>query len=142
MPDSAEALQRLLVALLVGLLIGIDRERAEDRKQHKQFAGVRTFPIICLLGGALALLVPQVGAIPLVAGFLAVSAVALVAYQAGCRAGEVGATTELAALLTYALGALAGHGQLVVAGALGVAVAVLLAAKPRIERLSRAMTEE
>ena len=40
------------------------------------------------------------------------------------------------------LGALAGIGQMIVAGATGVAVAVLLAVKPRIERLSRAMTDE
>ena len=82
------------------------------------------------------------GAWPLVAGFVAVVAIALVSYQASCKAGHVGATTEIAALVTFTLGALAGSGQMLIAGATGVAVAVLLAIKPRIERLSRAMTEE
>ena len=42
--DTAKDLKGLLVALLVGLLIGLDRERAEVRKGHPLFAGVRTFP--------------------------------------------------------------------------------------------------
>ena len=142
MPGTLEALQRLLVAMLVGLLIGVDRERAEERKQHKQFAGVRTFPLIAGVGAGLALLRAELGVAPLVAGFVAVAAIIIVAYQASCRAGQVGATTELAALLTFVVGALAGSGQLIIAGATGVTVAVLLATKPRIERLSRAMTEQ
>ncbi len=142
MLETPEALQRLLVALLLGLLIGLDRERAEERKQQKLFAGVRTFPLIALLGAGLALLRESMGAWPLVAGFVAVVAIALVSYQASCKAGHVGATTEIAALVTFTLGALAGSGQMLIAGATGVAVAVLLAIKPRIERLSRAMTEE
>jgi uncharacterized membrane protein (DUF4010 family) len=142
MPATPEALQRLLVALLVGLLIGLDRERAEERKARRQFAGVRTFPLITLLGAGLALLRPQLGVVPLAAGLLAVGAITLVSYQAGVKAGETGATTEVAALLAYVLGALAGNGQMVVAGAAGVTVAVLLAVKPRIEGVSRAMSEQ
>jgi uncharacterized membrane protein (DUF4010 family) len=142
MPETPEALQRLLVALLVGLLIGLDRERAEERKQRPQFAGVRTFPLITLLGAGLAMLRAELGVAPLVAGLLVVGAIALVSYHAGAKAGHVGATTEIAALIAYALGALAGNGQMVVAGAAGVTVAVLLAVKLRIERVSRAMSEQ
>jgi uncharacterized membrane protein (DUF4010 family) len=142
MPETPEGLQRLLVALLVGLLVGLDRERAEVRKQRPLFAGVRTFPLIALLGAGLALLQPQLGVAPFVTGFVAVAAIALVSYQTASRAGDVGATTEVAALVTYAVGALAGTGQMMIAGAVGVAVAVLLAIKPNIERLSRAMTDE
>jgi uncharacterized membrane protein (DUF4010 family) len=142
MVETQAALPRLLVALLVGLLIGLDRERAEDRKQQKLFAGIRTFPLIALTGAGLALLPAALGPGPLIVGFIAVVAIVVVSYQASCKAGHVGATTEFAALATYALGALAGSGQMMVAGAAGVAVAVLLAIKPRIERLSRAMTDE
>jgi uncharacterized membrane protein (DUF4010 family) len=141
MPEVPEALQRLLVALLVGLLIGLDRERAEVRKHQKLFAGVRTFPLIALLGGGLALAHVEIGVWPLVAGLIAVAAIALVSYQRAAHEGELGATTEIAALTTYGLGVLAGLGQLVVAGAAGVTVAVLLAAKPPLERLSRKMSE-
>jgi uncharacterized membrane protein (DUF4010 family) len=138
MPETPDALQRLLVALLVGLLIGLDRERAEGRKIRRLFAGIRTFPLISMLAAALSL----VNVWLLALGFVAVGAIALISYQQTARQGEVGATTEVAALVTYALGALAGLGQLVVAGAVGVAVLVLLVTKVPMERLSRAMSEQ
>jgi uncharacterized membrane protein (DUF4010 family) len=142
MPSPLSALERLLVALLVGFLIGLDRERSEARKTHRVFAGVRTFPLIALAGAVPMLLVDIAGAALLVASFVAVAAVALVSYIRASAAGDVGATTEIAALATFLLGALAGAGHLVVAGAAGVGVAVLLVAKPRLEAFSRALTED
>jgi uncharacterized membrane protein (DUF4010 family) len=136
------ALERLLVALLVGFLIGLDRERAEARKMHKVFAGVRTFPLIALAGAVPMLLIDVAGAALVVASFVAVAAVALVSYIRSSAAGDIGATTEIAALATFLLGSVAGAGYLVVAGATGVAVAVLLVAKPRLEGFSRALTED
>jgi len=134
--------QRLLVAILVGFLIGLDRERAEARKAHKLFAGVRTFPLIALAGAVPMLLIDTVGPALLVASFLAVATVVLVSYLRGSAAGDLGATTEIAALATFLIGALAGAGELVLAGATGVAVAVLLVAKPRLEGFSRALTQQ
>ena len=142
MPSTSESLQSLAVALLVGLLIGLDRERAELRKKQPLFAGIRTFPLIALLGAALTLLRSQMGPWPLLAGFVAVTGIALVSYARGAGEGDIGATTEIAALAAFALGAMAGIGQLVVAGAAGVAVAVLLAVKPSLERISRAVSEQ
>ena len=137
----AVALQRLLAALLIGLVIGLDRERAEKRQAQPQFAGVRTFPLIAL-AGALPMLLPALSPWLAIAAFLAVAAVCIVSYLRSSAAGDMGATTEVAALATFVLGSLAGAGQLLVAGAAGIAVAVLLAAKPRLERFSRALTPQ
>jgi uncharacterized membrane protein (DUF4010 family) len=134
--------ERLLVALLVGFLIGLDRERAEVRKHHQVFAGIRTFPLIALAGALPMLVVDTVGPALVVASFLAVAAIAVVSYIRGSAAGDIGATTEVAALATFFLGALAGAGKLVVAAGAGVGVAVLLVAKPRLEAFSRALTAE
>ncbi len=71
---------RLLVAILIGFLIGLDRERAEVRKQHQLFAGIRTFSLIALAGAVPALMLDRWGAIPLVASFIAVAGVTIVAY--------------------------------------------------------------
>jgi uncharacterized membrane protein (DUF4010 family) len=136
------AFERLLVAVLVGFLIGLDRERAELRKHHQVFAGIRTFPLIALAGAVPMLIVDTAGPALVVATFLAVAAIAVVSYIRGSAAGDTGATTEVAALATFLLGALAGAGKLVVAGAAGVGVAVLLVAKPRLEAFSRALTAE
>jgi len=136
------ALERLLVALLVGALIGLDRERSEARKPHQVFAGVRTFPLIALAGAIPMLVIDLTGPALLVVSFLAVTVVALISYFRTSATGDVGATTEMAAVATFLLGVLAGAGHLVVAGAAGVAIAVLLAAKPRIEAFYRALTSE
>ncbi len=139
---AESALVRLLVALAVGLLIGLDRERAEARKARRLFAGIRTFPLIALAGAVPTLLLPETGVVFLVVSFMAVAGVALVAYIRGSAGGHLGATTEMAALTTFLLGCLAGAGHLVVAAATAVAVAVLLVAKPRLERFSRRLSHE
>ena len=133
---------RLAVAMLIGLLVGLDRERAEERKERQLFAGVRTFPMIALAGCVPMLLIGHAGPLLLLGALLAVAAVTVVAYARGAATGDIGATTEIAAIATFLLGALAGAGELVVAGAAGVAMSVLLVAKPRIEGFSRALSQE
>ena len=135
-------LERLLVALLIGVLIGLDRERAEVRKARQIFAGVRTFPLVALCGAVPALLVQQVGPLLAAVSLAAIAAIAVVSYLRASANGDMGATTEVAAVTTFLLGALAGAGELVVAGACGVAVAVLLVAKPKLEAFSRALSPE
>lgn len=142
MPTPESALERLLVALLIGALIGLDRERSEARKAHQLFAGVRTFPLIALCGALATLAIDITGPVLVIASFLTVSAIALASYLRTSATGDVGATTEMAALATFLLGVMAGAGQLVVAGAVGVSIAVLLVAKPRLEAFSHALSSE
>lgn len=142
MTPAADSLARVSVALLIGLLIGLDRERAEERKGTESFAGVRTFPLIALAGCAAVLLIPVAGPWLLVTTFAAVTAITLVSYVRASAQGHIGATTEVAAITTFLLGAAAGAGELLLAGASGVIVAVLLVAKPRLEGFSRTLTPE
>ncbi|HWO88363.1 MAG TPA: DUF4010 domain-containing protein [Gemmatimonadales bacterium] len=139
--ETGAALARLLVALLIGLLIGLDRERAELRKAREEYAGVRTFPLIAVAGCVPVLIWDVTGPLLLGLSFAAVAAITSIAYFRLSAGGYVGATTEVAAIATFLLGAMAGAGELVVAGAAGVAVALLLVAKPRLEAVSRALTE-
>jgi len=139
---TGPAFERLLVAALIGFLIGLERERAETRKARRVFAGVRTFPLIALAGALPMLVIRISGPALLIASFLAVASVTLVSYLRASAAGSVGATTEIAALTTFLLGTLAGAGELVAAAGTAVGVAMLLVAKPRLEAFSRALTEE
>jgi MgtC family len=51
------------VALAIGLLIGVERGWSErDEEEGTRVAGVRTFALIGLLGGAVALAAPSFGA--------------------------------------------------------------------------------
>jgi len=58
--------------------------------------------------------------VPLIVSFLAVAALALIAYWRSSGAGAPGSTTEMAALVTFLLGALAGSGQALLAPAPGL----------------------
>jgi uncharacterized membrane protein (DUF4010 family) len=138
-PDLA--LLRLLVAGLLGGLIGVERERASRLSGEPMFAGVRTFPLFAILGASLTVVTGEIG-IAVVAGFVAVAALSLVAYWRTSAGGEVGTTTESAALATYWIGVIAGSGALTLAAAVGIAVAILLASKERLEAFPETMTRE
>ncbi|HZE18785.1 MAG TPA: MgtC/SapB family protein, partial [Candidatus Angelobacter sp.] len=135
------ALLRVLVAGLLGGLIGMERERAAQESGEEMFAGVRTFPLFAILGASLAIVSGSIGA-AVVSGFLAVTALAVVAYWRTSTPEHAGVTTEGAALATYWVGAMAGAGALTLAGAVGITIAVLLAAKERLESFPRAMSRE
>ena len=91
------ALLRLLVAGLLGGLIGMERERAAQVGGEEMFAGVRTFPLFAILGASLTVVTGEIGA-AVVAGFLAVTALAVVAYWRTSSHERVGTNTESAAL--------------------------------------------
>jgi uncharacterized membrane protein (DUF4010 family) len=135
------ALLRVLVAGLLGGLIGMERERAAQESGEEMFAGVRTFPLFAILGASLTIVSGSIGA-AVVSGFLAVTALAVVAYLRTSTREHAGVTTEGAALATYWVGAMAGAGALTLAGAVGITIAVLLAAKERLESFPRAMSRE
>jgi uncharacterized membrane protein (DUF4010 family) len=119
-------------ALLIGALIGIERERHKQQHEAADFAGLRTFVLFALLGGlcgwlALVLKAPWV----LAAGTLAIAGIVIAAYVLSVREspGSLGLTTELAGIATFMLGALATLGQRELAVGLGVGTAALLAYK-------------
>jgi uncharacterized membrane protein (DUF4010 family) len=128
--------QRLAVALAIGLVIGAERGfEQREAPPGSRTAGVRTFALTSLLGGVAALLGARLGpAVPAV-GFVAVAALALAGYAAIVRRqGDVGLTTEVALLLAFSLGALAGAGVELEAVAAAVVVAALLGWKRELHR--------
>jgi uncharacterized membrane protein (DUF4010 family) len=133
-------LLRVVIAVAIGGLIGLERERAEMQSGAPQFAGVRTFPLFSLLG---AMLVAGSGGIgpTAVIGFAAVASLAIISYVR-TSVVDIGATTETAALATYWIGALAGAGHLSLAATLGIGMTVLLASKQRLEAFPRALNPD
>lgn len=135
-PENLDTVFRLAVAGLVGLAVGIERQRsghATGPGQH--FAGTRTFLLIGLLGGLGGLFVTHDAEL---AGTALVAAGALLtvgAYVATARRGSahtVDGTTETAALMVLALGLLAGGGALRLASGVGALVVLALAEKRRL----------
>lgn len=130
----------LAQSLLIGLLLGLERERARDAAEEAEgFAGIRTFPLFTLAGFLAAVLAAQ-APLALPALVIAVAALA-VAFQVVGPAGK-GATTETAALLAVLLGAAVGFGRGSLAAAVAVVAALLLTLKAPLHRLARAVSQD
>src|SRR5690349_9518457 len=108
---DATLLVSLLVAVAAGLLVGIEREHRGQA--DPSFGGVRTFPLIALSGALAALTAPALGPWLLAAGLLATTVLLGLAHMKQAHPG--GLTSEIAALVVYLLGALAGAQELGVA---------------------------
>ncbi|MET9232265.1 DUF4010 domain-containing protein [Lentzea sp. NPDC003310] len=131
--DTAVALGHLATALAIGLLLGVEREH-DNAHNSTRPAGSRTFPLIALAGAVSAALSP----IALGVALAAVGALVIAWYM---RTSEPGATTEIAAIATFLLGALAWH-RPELAVPVGVAAAALLAAKRPLHRFARKVVSD
>ena len=136
--DVLDILSRFAVALGIGMLVGLERGwRSRDEQSGQRSAGIRTFAISGVLGGAFGAIAlalggaaSAAGGIVLGLGFASYAAVfALFAREENRAEGIFSATTAVAGLLTFALGAYALLGDLRVAAAAAVATAVVLAAR-------------
>lgn len=130
-----EAVQIVLV-LFLSFLIGLEREERKTAGGMYSFGGVRTFPLIGLIGYSAALISGS-QMLPLAIGFLVVAGFLLVSYWHKISTVEAaGVTTEMSGLATFLVGALVCYGHLWMATALGVASLLLLDLKVALEKLA------
>jgi uncharacterized membrane protein (DUF4010 family) len=126
----------LAVALGVGLLVGVERERRKGRGPQREAAGLRTFALVTVAGALAQSLAP--GALVAV-GALAVAALAALAYwrtlQRPQAQDDPGLTTEVALLVAYLVGVQCVV-QPLVGAACGAVLAALLAARERMHRFA------
>ncbi len=142
-----ELLYRFGAALVIGFLVGLQREyahlREEDEGAFELFAGARTFALLGLFGCGAAFLGGVSGEMLVFAALLLViGAMIGVAYFTQAARGEAGMTTETAAALTVVTGALCAWGYIGLAVALGVATTVILAAKLQTRTFARRLSRE
>lgn len=142
MSESVRLLfEQLGISLSLGVLVGLQRERAES-----VIAGLRTFPLITLLGTLAAALDASSGAQGwiIAAGFLGIVAVVSVTniYRLRQTAADFGMTTEVAILVMYTVGAYLVTGERVVGVAAGAIVAVLLQFKPELHGIATRLGDQ
>jgi uncharacterized membrane protein (DUF4010 family) len=137
MTAEIESLYFLLVALAIGLMIGVERGWQErDSKEGQRIAGVRTYGLIGLLGGVFGMLAEIFGPLVLGLGFVALSLVVGTIFLIKQRQeGEWGITSLVAALLVFVLAALATSGAVMQASASAVVTVLLLSYKPQLHGL-------
>ncbi|MFB3924271.1 MAG: MgtC/SapB family protein [Terriglobia bacterium] len=141
MPSILQIAQNGAMVLLMGLLIGLERQHSQ-KEDEPLFAGFRTFPVVALTGFLSALMaragVPWV----LPVALAGVAAVAVAAYYVTAQGQHKGATTELVAILTFVLGALAAFDYLIPAAIFAVVTTLLLSMKAPLHQLAEKIQEE
>lgn len=137
LPPELASLPRYVVALAIGLLMGLERERNPAAK-----AGLRTFALTALFGVLAAHLAAELDALWLVAtGLLLVGGMIIAAYLHEREpAGDPGTTTVAALMLCYGLGVLVWHNEIQLAVMLGIAATMLLYFKPELSGLSQQLS--
>ena len=127
----------LLIALVLGFAIGMQRSLTYLKEEERTFAGSRTFALIALAG----YLTGWLGT--LVSGFVLVAAggmaflIGLSYYLKVVRQQRWGMTTQMAALLTWLLGLMIWYRLEHYAIFIGVLMIILLEIKPRLQSLER-----
>lgn len=132
--SSDDLLLRLGLALAIGFLIGLERGWKErDEAEGQRTAGLRTYSLIALLGGVFGALTKGDDFLLLASGFVMVSA-ALTAFlwREGVSEDDFSATSVVAVMLTFMLGAFTVLGDPQVAAGAGVATVLLLATKAQL----------
>jgi uncharacterized membrane protein (DUF4010 family) len=146
--SGTELIRRLAYALAIGLLIGLERGwGARAEQEGERTAGVRTHGLAALLGGVWGALATQFahesGATALGLSFVLFGGVmALYRYREIEHEKTFGATSVVAMMLAYALGAFAVAGDEVAAAAAAVATTSLLAAKGLLHEWLQKLTWE
>lgn len=144
--DTDELLSRFAVALGIGLLIGLERGwQAREQKTGSRAAGFRTFAITGLLGGAVGALAQAAGAagagIVIGLGLAAFAwVIAVFSLEANREQTNFSATTTVAGILTFVLGAVAVLGDMRVAAAAAVAAAGVLALRESLHGWVKSLT--
>jgi uncharacterized membrane protein (DUF4010 family) len=141
---TLDQLFRLALALAIGLLIGAERGwQSRDEQPGARVAGIRTFSLLGLLGGASGLQIGQAGFVL----FILFIAGAVLGLLLGYRADmvqdrNVSATSTIAAVLTLGWGAASGSGQMALASVGAGATVLILASRQALHRMIALVSED
>lgn len=131
------------ISLLIGLLVGIQREYAIEKENKESPTGVRTLALMGMIGCAAAMLAEQLGSpwpyvvILLVGGMLLITG-----FITESRTSPSGLTTEFASLLTILNGSLVYMGHMPLAIALTVAIVTILSLKLEIHQFVKQINRQ
>ncbi len=130
------------LALLIGALIGLQREHAHSGV-GELFAGVRTYAIVGVIGCAGGLVATTLQAPEIFAALIVViGGLLIAAYVLGSKQEGLGLTSEMALITTLLCGGMVAWGYGTLAAAVGVAVASLLAMKARLHTFAHQLSAQ
>lgn len=141
MSVNIDFFQKLVLAALIGILIGIEREHRR-KDGTKLIAGVRSFTIASIAGmisAYLAITVDQGILLVSLAFFAIVSAIYV--YAKNVTLNQPGITGPIALFCTFLLGVLITHDQYMIAITGAVVITLLLAEKRKLHSFATELTD-
>jgi uncharacterized membrane protein (DUF4010 family) len=141
--ETTTLFYRFGASLIIGFLVGLQREYAYGDPDRKLTAGIRTFSLMGLIGASAAFASDILdspiafGAVILVTGAFLVAS-----YYVTASKKHVGLTTEFAAIITMLAGALCYWNYMGLAVAIAVIVTGLLSLKFEMHQFVRTLTQE
>lgn len=129
---SSNAIAGLVVAILGGAAVGVERQKSGHATgPNARMGGIRTFTLLGALAGLSGLLID--GEMAVAASLLLAGAIFLIAagYVRASR-NDIDATTEVAAVVVLAAGVFGGLGELRLSAAVTTLTVLVLAEKPRL----------
>jgi uncharacterized membrane protein (DUF4010 family) len=142
-PADPVLLRNLAIALFIGALVGVDRQRRAESRGY--FGGLRTFMLIALAGASCTWLGQVLGnAWLVVVGLFGLVALLTASYVVVSRVSpdDVGLTGEIAAVIVYLLGGASVAGYPEAAVVVAITVSALLAFKTPLHAVVAAIGEE
>lgn len=140
-PFLVNFFEKLAISLMIGLLIGIEREHWRTSK--KIYAGVRTFTITCIIGMLATFMQPYVSFdILLITTIFMFLSCILIIYAVNVVYGRSGLTSAIALFFTYLLGILVGSGMFLIPIVFAVVLTFVLIEKKPLHSLAEHLSEK
>lgn len=141
--DDLNIIIRFIVALCIGLMVGLQREYANDNPEVELPAGIRTFSLLSVLGCSGAMLSEILKSpAPLISILIIVGVFFAVNYIVDISSGKTGLTTKVSAMLTIIAGALTYFQRYQIAVLIGVIMTVLLSLKVETHTFAHKINRE
>ncbi len=115
----------LITSILLGGLIGLEQESYHRKIEEKHFGGIRTFPLISMLGFSIEYFLHSAILVAIVFFCFSLMIVGEYVYEA-FKFNRKGITTEVAGLFTFIVGVVLAKGYLVEAATLSILITLIL----------------
>jgi uncharacterized membrane protein (DUF4010 family) len=145
MTVELDILFRFLIALVLGALVGAERERFARTNDNYLFGGLRTFMFISLFGALSA----YIGSIyemwfimPLFAGLVVLLAISYHASVHLSKGKSIGLTAEITGVMMFILGLMCFTGNLIYPVVLAILITTLLYAKDKMHAFVKKVSRE
>lgn len=135
---SLEILIKILISTALGLIIGLERER---KAKTEAFIGIRTTPLIAILGALSSFIYENYWNGIFIFSFGALILFSLINYFKDIEK-DIGITTEIASIIAFITGVLVYYNHIYISIFIALLTTTLLALKPILEKFAKSLSLE